>query len=211
MRVPVEAMGSAALVIAHPGHELRVHGWMARTRPVVFVLTDGSGRTGRSRIESTTRVLAALGAARGAVYGRFSDREIYRALMERETARFVALASEIAAAFATLATAEVAGDALEGYNPTHDLCRHLIDAAVGMSRASGREITNYDFPLTGPPDAGARSDAVQGPSWHDGWVAQGERQRAANGTGLGFRSPTRVRNAADRRHRDRMAHRDRRT
>ena len=42
---------SAALVIAHPGHELRIHHWLERARPVTFVLTDGSGHTDHSRIE----------------------------------------------------------------------------------------------------------------------------------------------------------------
>src|SRR5438034_752023 len=30
----------AALFIAHPGHELLVHGWLELVRPFVFVLTD---------------------------------------------------------------------------------------------------------------------------------------------------------------------------
>jgi hypothetical protein len=35
--------GRAALVIAHPGHELRALHWLRLSRPCVFVLTDGSG------------------------------------------------------------------------------------------------------------------------------------------------------------------------
>ena len=35
------------LFVAHPGHELCVHGWLEIARPKVFVLTDGSGRSGR--------------------------------------------------------------------------------------------------------------------------------------------------------------------
>src|SRR5260221_8686768 len=46
-----------ALIIAHPGHELRVHRWLEKTRPLVLVLTDGSGRTAQSRLASTTRIL----------------------------------------------------------------------------------------------------------------------------------------------------------
>ena len=33
----------AVLVVAHPGHELRVHGWLELARPTVCILTDGSG------------------------------------------------------------------------------------------------------------------------------------------------------------------------
>src|SRR4051794_29308473 len=54
--------GRAALVVAHPGHELRVHGWIEAVRPLVHVLTDGSGSSGRSRLESTRRVLGPTGA-----------------------------------------------------------------------------------------------------------------------------------------------------
>ncbi|HEX8245140.1 MAG TPA: hypothetical protein VF541_16635, partial [Longimicrobium sp.] len=50
--------GTPALVVAHPGHELRVYGWMERARPLVFVLTDGSGSGSEGRLESTTGVLA---------------------------------------------------------------------------------------------------------------------------------------------------------
>jgi hypothetical protein len=34
----------AAVVVTHPGHEVRIHGWLERERSLVFVLTDGAGR-----------------------------------------------------------------------------------------------------------------------------------------------------------------------
>jgi hypothetical protein len=41
------------------------------------------------------------------------------------------------------------GDAAEGFNPTHDLCRMLINAAVLLGqRTNGREIANFEFTLT---------------------------------------------------------------
>src|SRR5690348_480507 len=66
----------AALVVAHPGHELRVHGWMELAHPIVSVLTDGSGHTGQSRLSSTTSLLAQSGARPGSMYGRFRDVEV---------------------------------------------------------------------------------------------------------------------------------------
>src|SRR5439155_2029574 len=71
----------AALVVAHPGHELRVHGWLERARPLTFVLTDGSASTGRPRLDSTTVVLTRVGARPGSIYGRFSDAAFYQALL----------------------------------------------------------------------------------------------------------------------------------
>ena len=58
----------AVLVIGHPGHELRVFHWLEMLRPVVFVLTDGSGGSGYSRLPSTTRILDQVGASRGSFY-----------------------------------------------------------------------------------------------------------------------------------------------
>src|SRR5205809_6166035 len=76
----------AVLFVAHPGHELSVHGWLERARPEVFVLTDGSGGEGSARSASTARVLAACGASAGSIFGRFRDTDLYRALLESDTA-----------------------------------------------------------------------------------------------------------------------------
>jgi len=73
-----EACG--ALVIAHPGHELRVHGWLEKARPLVFVLTDGSGRSGLPRLNSTRKVLLDAGAKTGPIFGRFTDAETYASI-----------------------------------------------------------------------------------------------------------------------------------
>src|SRR5258706_14950239 len=84
----------AALVVAHPGHELRVHRWLERTRPVVFVLTDGSGNHGVSRLDSTTALLGQAGATAGPIYCRLSDREQYRAMLGVDLGLLSALADE---------------------------------------------------------------------------------------------------------------------
>ena len=73
-----------ALVVGHPGHELLVHGWLEVTRPSVFVLTDGSGRSTQSRLDSTTKLLNQTGAKSGSVYGRLTDAESYAAILNHE-------------------------------------------------------------------------------------------------------------------------------
>ncbi len=140
----------AALVVAHPGHELRVHRWLELNRPVVFVLTDGSGTHGISRLGSSTAVLGQAGATAGSIYGRLSDRELYRAILGGDLGLFTALADELAQGLADLDV--VAGDAVEGYNPGHDVCRLLLNAAVRRLERKGRRIANFDFPLVGAPD-----------------------------------------------------------
>ena len=141
-----------ALIIAHPGHELRVHHWLETTKPVVLVLTDGSGSSQHSRLQSTTHLLQRAGARAGAIYGLFSDAEMYMALMNQEFAVFLELLERTANLLAQEEIDLVAGDAIEGYNPSHDICRYLINAALELVlRKTGRRIRNYDFPVVGSP------------------------------------------------------------
>ena len=121
----------AALVVAHPGHELRLFHWLELERPTVFVLTDGSGRSGRSRLESTRAVLAATGCAEGSVMGRFTDREIYRAIMQRDVDEVAEVTRGLTSALAKFRT--VVCDAMELYNPTHDLCHVITTLAAPPS------------------------------------------------------------------------------
>jgi len=138
----------AALVVAHPGHELCVYGWLDTVRPRIFVLTDGSGRSGTSRLDSTTKILAQTGARRGSIYGRFTDLNIYEAILDSDFRLFEQLVTELAHALVAAEVEYVAGDAIEGYNPVHDTCRLVINAAVDLAgRIGGRTITNRDFLL----------------------------------------------------------------
>lgn len=143
----------AALVVSHPGHELRVYGWLEATRPRVFVLTDGSGRSTRSRIGSTDKVLAGVGASRGDIYARLKDTDLYTAILDHDFGLFTRLADELAGALRREKISYVAGDAVEGYNPAHDVCRLIVNAAVALaSRALGERIANFEFTLVGRPD-----------------------------------------------------------
>jgi hypothetical protein len=143
----------AILVIAHPGHELRVHGWLETTVPAVWILTDGSGHTGRSRIDSTTRVLEPTGAVPGTVYGYMSDVDLYNTVLGFNHRPFIDVVDKLAASILQEQVDCIAGDAEEGYNPGHDICRLIINAAVKLVKhKSSKPIRNYDFTLVGPPD-----------------------------------------------------------
>jgi hypothetical protein len=150
------------LVVAHPGHELRIHGWVEAVRPRVFVLTDGSGRTGRSRIPSTSRVLAAAGAQPGSILGRLGDQAFYAAILGAEHEVFHALTAELVEALDQERPDYVVADALEGYNPAHDVCRYIVNAALALANRRGdRPIGNFDFPLVGRPEACPESLAAR--------------------------------------------------
>lgn len=145
-----------ALVIGHPGHELRVFHWLEVMKPMVCVITDGSGRLGLSRLPSTTKILNQVNASQGVFYGSCSDREAYLAILNRDFDLFIRHARALAAWLVDKPVNYVAGDALEGYNPTHDACRLIIDAGVAMARRqTDRKIGNFQFPLTGAPKNGS--------------------------------------------------------
>lgn len=143
----------AALVIAHPGHELRVHHWLERARPDVFVLTDGSGRSGQSRIEATTKILTAAGARSGSIYGRWTDREIYDAIRRGAVSEFVAFAQMLGKELLATNVNCIVADAAEGYNPSHDICRYIVDTVVEMvATTASRQLRSFEFGLVGRPD-----------------------------------------------------------
>lgn len=118
------------LLVAHPGHELLLHGWISRNKPVVHVLTDGAADSSGTRLGRTTDLLRDLGARTGAIFGRLSDREAYDMILERNTALLVSLVEELAAQLERDRPAILVGDAVEGYNPVHDLCRLIAGAAI---------------------------------------------------------------------------------
>lgn len=145
---PISEYRNSALVVAHPGHELKVFGWLHASAPRVYVLTDGSGG-GTPRLSSTARLLNQAGAVLDEFFGPTSDADIYRAILERRIPAFLEAADELAASFAMNGIDFVAGDATEGFSPSHDICRALVNAAVAIAeRATGRIIANYGFCLT---------------------------------------------------------------
>jgi LmbE family N-acetylglucosaminyl deacetylase len=149
MKVSMFPESQAALVIGHPGHELRVYGWLSSVRPQVFVLTDGSGGTGLGRLGSSSQVLTEAGATPGEIYGYFSDSEIYQAVLNHDVASFLAVVDCLVEKFIRGHIKVVVSDANEGFNPTHDLCREITFAAVEkVRRMTARTIPQYEFRLT---------------------------------------------------------------
>jgi hypothetical protein len=93
-----------------------------------------------------------MDAQRGSIYGRFSDQTIYEAMLSANVRVFVKLAEELADEFLREHIQYVVGDAMEGYNPTHDLCRIVLDAAVRIAQQNiGHRIDNFDFSLVESP------------------------------------------------------------
>lgn len=156
-----------ALLLAHPGHELVIHGLVHRLHPTVAILTDGSGKTGVSRVDSTTRCMEPAGAKPTSFYGGYTDREIYRALLTRDTGFFVGILEQVADLLVSLEAETVIGDAAEGWNPVHDVWRSIVDEAVGLaSSRRGKAIRNFDFLLFAPHPVAALHAASDSITMH---------------------------------------------
>jgi hypothetical protein len=145
--LPLPLVGkNAALAIAHPGHELRVHGWLEQARPHVFILTDGSRPTGTSRIPSTVRLLQSAGATLSPLSPMVPDAVVYRALLDANIPFFLRVTESLARALEYYRIDMVVGDAAEGYNSVHDIWRLLIDTAIALTP---QRILNLSYPLVG--------------------------------------------------------------
>jgi hypothetical protein len=140
----------AHLLVAHPGHELLLYGWISRNRPVVHVLTDGEANSSGARLGTTADRLRSLGARPGAIFGHLSDPEAYAMILERNTALLLSLVTELASQLQRDQPALLVGDAAESYNPVHDLCRLIGGAAIAMA---GVPTKQYEYSVVNHPDS----------------------------------------------------------
>ena len=137
-----------AVIIGHPGHELRIYRFIEIYKPRVYVITDGSGSTGISRINKTKEILNNCGAGISPVMGYFTDREIYQIILQNNIQPLITLLQVLLDDLKKHNIQVIAGDAYEGYNPSHDLCRYLINLVVQLFKQKwGIELLNFDFLL----------------------------------------------------------------
>ena len=140
------------LVFAHPGHELRAHHLLERTRPGVVVLTDGSGAAGESRLDDSRALLGQAGARPAEMFGPLTDREAYAALMAADPTPFLTCVNALADTLLTDGVRAVLVDAAEGYNPVHDVCHWIGRAATIRARQFGARIELFELDLVSHPD-----------------------------------------------------------
>jgi hypothetical protein len=167
------------VIVCHPGHELRILSWMTANRPLVLILTDGSGSSEVSRLDLSAALVRNVGATIGPVFGRYTDRQLYSLILNRDFDAFIALAGEIAGILLEVDAEVVAGDMSEGFNSGHDVCRLLIQAAAcRVARLREKPLLNYEFPLDRlAGDAAHRRPAVAFDMTEDAAIAKLDRAR----------------------------------
>ena len=171
----------AALVIARPGQELNVHGWLEFARPVTFVISKGH-RHHRLALASTASVVNRAGGYAGSVFGRFDEDEIYAAARNGDDRLFGPVLYDVTMSFierevrfvAIVASGEV------------DACDHLCGSlAVAAARIAGRKMGRAveTFAIAAPPsrmeDAGQTLDDTLSLRLDDGALARKVRAARA--------------------------------
>ena len=143
-------LGPTLFLLAHPGHELFLYGWMQRLRPQVFVMTDGSGRSGKPRIEPSLAIIRDAGGTPGGVFGGLEDLALYEHVLAGRIDFLSGLVARASDAILEEGIHSVAADALERRFLAHDLCHEMARAAVDLAALrSDRPIALYDYRLLG--------------------------------------------------------------
>lgn len=133
--------GRPLLLHAHPGHELRLFGWMEQHKPTLFLMTDGSGG-GAPRTEHSLQSALLAGAHPGAIFGMAPDRDWYAAILNADLIMFDNVVSALIEAATANRSSIIVSDAVDGYNPMHDLCEVVAASAVANLRKRGRSVSH---------------------------------------------------------------------
>lgn len=128
------------VVLGHPGHELAMFGVLQRHQPdAVLVISDGGSS---DRTEQSRRGFASIDRLACVRYLGYPEPAFYRALLDADAAFLRAVVADLRGAFEAHRPTQIFCDAIEFYNPIHDITLALVRAALGESRA-----VVYELPL----------------------------------------------------------------
>ena len=142
------------VVFSHPNHELAIFGTLGRVRPHLLYLTDGGGE---DRVAQTRAGLRTLGLLERARFLNHLEEDLYRALLDNDSAFYAGLRDQIAESMAEVEPDEIWCDAVEFYNPVHDVSLPLVRAALPESRS----IRVFEVPLVHQRENGGEAYLVQ--------------------------------------------------
>jgi len=127
MTDPTVAGKRRLMVFSHPNHELGMYGLAQKVRPHFVFLTDGNSqrRFGESRAG-----LAAIGLEEQATYLKVREGSVYEAFLDRDAAFFRDLVERVRAVVDAVEPEQVFCDAVEFYNPSHDMSLPVTRAAL---------------------------------------------------------------------------------
>lgn len=128
------------LVLSHPNHEAAIFGIVQRLRPRLVVLTDGGGG---SRPSQSRRALDRIGLLDRATFLDFRESDFYAALLDSDLGYFRSVVTRLRTELEAFGPEQVICDAVEFYNPVHDLSLPIVRAAL----ATRPEVSVFEAPL----------------------------------------------------------------
>ena len=145
---------SLVAVFSHPNHELAVFGLLQSTAPALIYLTDGGGTP---RVEQTRRGLDSIDLLHRAYFLNYTEKNFYDALLDGDSGFFAEVAARVGALLDDLRPDLVLCDAVEFYNPVHDMTLPIVRSALGEST----EATVFEVPLIHQAAANGEAYTVQ--------------------------------------------------
>ena len=118
----------AAFVFSHPNHELAVFGLLQQLSPSILYLTDGGAG---DRIEQTKSGLSYIGLLDQANFLNHTETAFYDALLECDEGFYRRVLGQLEQWLRAVQPERVFCDAVEFYNPVHDMALPLVLAASG--------------------------------------------------------------------------------
>ncbi|SRR6266436_1114907 len=130
----------AFVVFSHPNHELAILGLLQRLRPRIVYLTDGGGR---KRVSETEEGLASIGLLNQATFLNYAEYTFYDSLLACDYMFFKNISDQVGALLDCYRPAQILCDAVEFYNPIHDLTFAIVRGAL----QSKDETPVFEVPL----------------------------------------------------------------
>jgi hypothetical protein len=115
------------VVFSHPNHELAIFGLLQRLKPHLVYLTDGGEG---DRLAQTREGLEGIGLLDHARFLNHSEKSFYDGLLDRNSEFFEGVADQVRKSVQALRPERVLCDAIEFYNPVHDLSLPIVRAAL---------------------------------------------------------------------------------
>ena len=109
------------MIFGHPAHELALFGFLQRFRPEIAIITDGGGN---ERIRQSRTGLESIGLE--ATYLKFAENDFYAALLRRDISFFEGVCESLSLEIAASQPDRIFCDAVEFYNPVHDITLPLV-------------------------------------------------------------------------------------
>lgn len=79
-------------------------------------------------------------------------------ILECNTDLLLAIATDLAEEFQRYRPSMIVNDAVEGYNPVHDLCRLVVGAAIALADI---DATQHEYAVVGHPRAAGATSSIE--------------------------------------------------